>query len=128
MVRKIENAPPGAKKIVVGSKEAQPWRVTLFVRPTLFETELEPVIYYVRGTVDSAGSVAYLKWKEWEKEQAGLGEYQYPDVEDNGIVEAIDEHDFISTYAEILKYKLPHAACGNPKNPTVFTCFGRTNL
>jgi len=116
------------KKIVVGSKEAAPWRVTMFVRPSLLATELEPVVYFVRGRVDEVGNIAYLMWKRWEKNDAGLGDQEYPDIEENGVVEAIDEQDFLQAYNEIVKYKLPFAAAGNPKNPTVFTSYKRTNL
>ena len=116
------------KQILAGSADAQPWRVLLQVRPSLLATDLEPVVYYVRGRVDEVGNLAYLMWKRWEKTDIGLEDQQYPDVEENGIVECIDEDDFQKAYADIKKYSLPHAAAGNPKNPTVFTCFKRTNL
>lgn len=116
------------KKILVGSNEARPWRVLLQVRPSLLATDLEPVIYYVRGKVDEVGNIAYLMWKRWEKDDIGLKDEQYPDIEENGIVECIDEDDFKRAYSEIKKYDLPYAAAGNPNNPTVFTCFKRTNL
>lgn len=118
----------GAKKILVGSKEAQPWKVTLFVRPSLLATDLEPVVYFVRGINTEVGNIAYLMWKRWEKDDVGLGEQQYPDVEEAGQIECIDEQDFMCAYRDILKYKLPHAVAGNPIKPTVFTCFKRTNL
>lgn len=116
------------KQIVVGSADAQPWRVLLQVRPSLLATDLQPVVYYVRGRVAEVGNIAYLMWKRWEKNDIGLGDEQYPDVEENGIVECIDEDDFKKAYAAVLKHNLPHAVAGNPKNPTVFTCFKRTNL
>jgi hypothetical protein len=116
------------KQVLAGTAAAQPWRVLLQVRPSLLATELQPVIYYVRGRVDEVGNIAYLMWKRWEKADVGLGGEQYPDIEENGIIECIDEDDFKSAYKEIKKYRLPYAAAGNPKNPTVFTCFKRTNL
>jgi hypothetical protein len=122
------NNPSGKKQILVGSAEARPWRVLLQVRPSLLATDLQPVIYYVRGRVDEVGNIAYMMWKRWEKDEIGLGDLQYPDVEENGIVECIDEDDFTKAYAAIKKHSLPYAAAGNPKNPTVFTCFERTNL
>jgi hypothetical protein len=67
-------------------------------------------------------------WKRWEKNDIGLGDQQYPDIEENGVIECIDEDDFKKAYAAAKKYKLPHAVAGDPKNPTVFTCFKRTNL
>lgn len=124
----MSNSLPQRKQILAGSPEAQPWRVLLQVRPSLLATDLQPVIYYVRGRVDEVGNIAYLMWKRWEKNDIGLEDAQYPDVEENGIVECIDEDDFKKAYAAVLKHKLPHAVAGNPKNPTVFTCFKRTNL
>jgi len=50
------------KQIVAGSAEAQPWRVLLQVRPSLLATDLQPVVYYVRGRVDEVGNIAYLMW------------------------------------------------------------------
>lgn len=118
----------GPRQVLAGSAEARPWRVLLQVRPSLLAADLQPVIYYVRGRVDEVGNIAYLMWRRWEKLDIGLGDQQYPDVEENGIVECIDEDDFKRAYADIKKYNLPHAAAGNPNNPTVFTCFKRTNV
>ena len=87
------NNPSGKKQILVGSAEARPWRVLLQVRPSLLATDLQPIIYYVRGRVDEVGNIAYMMWKRWEKDEIGLGDQQYPDVEENGIVECIDEED-----------------------------------
>ncbi len=129
MRKKIASgAAAGSKQIVVGAKEAQPWRVTLLVRDHLLSAELKPVVYYVRGLVDAVGSIAYMKWNEWEKRDVGLKDEQYPEVEDYGTVEAVDEQDFMSSYMDIKKYKLPHAVAGNPANPTVFTCFARSDV
>lgn len=105
-----------------------PWRVTLYVRPSLLAVELEPVVYYVRGAVDEVGSKAYLLWRKWEKIDKGLGEQEYPDVEENGIVESIDNNDFYSTYKELIKHKLPYIVAGDRGNPTAFTCLGRTDI
>lgn len=116
------------RQIVAGTSAAQPWRVLMLVRPSLLAADLQPVVYYVRGRVDEVGNIAYLMWKRWEKDDIGLQGQQYPDIEENGIVECIDEDDFKKAYADVVKYKLPHAAAGNPANPTVFTCFKRTNL
>lgn len=124
----MSNSIPQRKQILAGSADAQPWRVLLQVRPSLLAADLQPVIYYVRGRVDQVGNIAYMMWKRWEKDDVGLGDQQYPDVEENGIVECIDEDDFTKAYAAVKKHNLPHAAAGNPKNPTVFTCFKRTNL
>ncbi len=124
----VDNHIKASRKIVVGSKEAQPWKVTLLVQPSLLAPELVPVVYYVRGKPDEVGNIAYLMWKRWEKDDLGLSDQQYPDVEEAGQIECIDEQDFMLAYRDVLKYKLPHALAGNPIKPTVFTCFKRTNL
>lgn len=105
-----------------------PWRVTLFVRPSLLAVDLVPVVYYVRGAVDEVGSKAYLLWRKWEKIDKGLGEQEYPDVEENGIVESVDNNDFYSAYKELIKHKLPYIVAGDRGNPSAFTCLGRTDI
>ncbi len=125
---KVDSYIKQAKKIVVGSKEAQPWKVTLLVRPSLLADNLAPVVYFVRGLPTEVGNIAYLMWKRWEKDDVGLSDQQYPDVEEAGQIECIDEQDFMLAYRDVLKYNLPHAVAGNPIKPTVFTCFNRTNI
>lgn len=105
----------------------QPWRVTLLVRPSLLAVDLKPVVYFVRGRVEEVGNKAYLLWKRWEKDDLKIQD-AYPDVEEAGVIECIDEADYLYAYREIKKHKLPHAVAGYPNDPAAFTCFTQQNI
>ena len=106
-----------------------PWRIILKVRPSLLAVELKPVVYYIRGSNPQAACMMASKlWTKWEKYDIGLGEQEYPDVEDFGEAMCIDEQDFRNAYKEAKKYKLKMRAAGDLKDPSAFTCLGVTSI
>lgn len=133
MIKKIASAPIGAKKMGdLGERHLRkmlPWRIGLNIQPSLLELGLVPVIYYIRGPDPQAACMLASKmWLKWEKVDKGLGDQEFPDVVDFGYAECIDEGDFRKAWSEIQKHNLPHAVYGNLKNPSAFTCFGRTDV
>ena len=106
---------------------ALPWRVTLLVRSSLLDIELKAVVYYIRASnPEVACMMASKLWAKWEKHDAGLGHLEYPDVESFGEAICIDNNDFLSAYKESLKYRARVA--GDFKDPSAFTCLGRTDI
>lgn len=111
------------------SKAELPWRVTLRVRRTLLDVDMAPVVYYVRGKNPHAVCMMAAKlWEKWEKQDVGLASNPYPDVEECGFAECVDEHDFKSAYRDILKYTLAARVAGDITDPSAFTCLGRIDL
>lgn len=130
MIQKIAAAPLGAKKMgrLGERRDSLPWRVQLMVRPSMLE-ELKPVIYYVRGAdPNKVCMMASKLWLKWEKFDLGLIDAKYPDVEEFGFAECIDNQDFKEAYRDAVKHKLKRAVAGDPKDPSAFTIFNRTDI
>ena len=108
-----------------------PFRVQLMVQTSeLLPHKLEPAVYYIKGPLrrpDLVLQMADQLWQKWEKFDNGLVS-EYPDTRGHGFAEVCDEHDFLSAWREIKKFKLHARVAGDIDDPMAFTCIGRTDL